>query len=254
VEGGLPLRPVRGYPAALAGRTLFLADLHIGIERDYWRMGVRVSGLSRKARELVERVLDVTNPRRIVVVGDLKHNVPDFTRREAQEVQAVFTLMEGQGEVIIVKGNHDGDLEAILPRATIVQGSGIRVGRIFCFHGHAWPDPDIFEAELAVMGHVHPAITLKHAFWSYTDKCWVFTKLRGEALAGRYEGAKDLPLVVVPAFSPIITGSNILDRDQWIGPIGENRAFEAPFDVFLLDGTYVGKMCPSPQGGAHQGG
>jgi len=254
VEGEFPLKPVRDFPAALAGKTLVLADLHIGIEREYWRMGIRVSGLSRKARELVERVLDVTNPKRIVIAGDLKHNIPDFTRKEAQEVQSIFSLLEGQGEVIIIKGNHDGDLEAILPRATIVPGSGIKIGRIFYFHGHAWPDPEIFEADIAVMGHIHPAITLKHAFWSYTDKCWVFTKLVGERLAKRYENARDLPLVVLPAFSPIITGSNVLDESQWIGPIGENKVFEIPFDVFLLDGTYVGKMCPSPQGGTHPGG
>ncbi|NPA76857.1 MAG: phosphoesterase, partial [Candidatus Diapherotrites archaeon] len=101
--------PVMGAPAAMAGKTLFIADLHVGIEREYWRAGVRVSGLSRRVRENVEQILDATNPKRIVVVGDLKHNIPDFTLREAEEVRTIAEIISSQGELIIAKGNHDGD-------------------------------------------------------------------------------------------------------------------------------------------------
>ncbi len=254
MEGDIPLRPVTGYPAALAGKTLVLADLHMGIEREYWRAGIRVSGISRKTYELLNRLLDATNPKRIVVVGDLKHNVPDFTRREAEEVRRVYELMEGQGEVIIVKGNHDGDLEAILPQATIVPPKGIKLGGIFFFHGHAWPDPDVFSAKIAVMGHIHPAVTIGDAFWRYTDKCWVFTEIRAERIADKYASPRNVPLVILPAFSPAITGANVLDVSQWIGPLGERRAFRTPLRIFLLDGTYVGELSPSPQDGGHSGG
>jgi len=189
-------------------KTLYIADLHIGIEREYWRAGVRVSGLSRKTRELLEKILDRTKPKRIIVAGDLKHNIPDFTQREAEDVQRIAELLKSQGELIIIKGNHDGDLEKILPNTPIYPGSGLEENGVYVLHGHARPAEDAKNAKMIVMGHIHPAVAC-------------------------------VPLLVLPAFSPIITGVDVSKQENMIGPIAKEfgRA-----EAFLLDGTYVGRV------------
>lgn len=227
MEGSFPVTPVIGAPAAMGKKTLYIADLHIGIEREYWRAGVRVSGLSRKTRELLEKILDRTKPKRIIVAGDLKHNIPDFTQREAEDVQRIAELLKSQGELIIVKGNHDGDLEKILPNTAIYPGSGLEENGVYVLHGHARPAEDAKNAKMIVMGHIHPAVAFRHKFGIQMEKVFLFAEWRS------------VPVLVLPAFSPIITGVDVSKQENMIGPIAKEfgRA-----EAFLLDGTYVGRV------------
>ncbi len=227
MEGYVPVTPVIGMPAAIREKTLYIADLHLGIEREYWRAGIRISGLSRKTRELVEEVLELTRPKRIIVAGDLKHNIPDFTQREAEEVRNIAELLQAQGELIIVKGNHDGDLEKILPNVPIYPGSGLEEERIYVLHGHAKPTKDAERAKMILMGHIHPAVAFRHKFGVQMEKVFLFAKWRG------------VPVLVLPAFSPIITGVDVKTRENLIGPVAKEFS-EA--EAFLLDGTYVGRV------------
>ncbi len=214
-------------PAAMMGKTLIVADLHIGIEREYWRAGVRVSGLSRRVRERVEEVLDRTRPKRIVIAGDFKHNIPDFTQREAEEVRRIAEVVESQGELLIVKGNHDGDIERILPWVPVYPGSGVEVNGVYIIHGHARPSDEIFDAAAIVMGHIHPAVAFKHRFGRQVEKVFLMAKWKG------------IPALVLPALSPAITGVDVTRRENMIGPVAKDLA---EINAFLLDGTYVGRI------------
>ncbi|MDN5358501.1 MAG: uncharacterized protein PWP76_344 [Candidatus Diapherotrites archaeon] len=227
MEGSFPLKLVKGYPAAVYRKTLIVADLHIGIEREFWRKGIRVSGLSRKTGELLEEVLDITKPKCTIVAGDLKHNIPDFTQREAEEVKRVTEFLASQGELLIIKGNHDGDLEKIIPWAHIAPGSGIKERDIYILHGHANPSMEIYEAKAAVMGHLHPAITLKHRFGVVKKKVFLTAEWQG------------IPVVVLPAFSPLIDGMDVTQAENLIGPVA--KQFERA-DAYLMDGTYVRRV------------
>ncbi len=220
-------RPVRSWPAAVAGKTLFIADLHIGIEREYWRAGVRASGISKLVERAVGQILGKVKPKRIIVVGDLKHNIPDYTKKEALEVQRVAELLASQGELIIVKGNHDGDLEKILPWASIYPAHGIVVDEILAIHGHARPGSVDERVKAAVMGHIHPAVAIKHRFGQNLEKAFLLAQWNG------------IQALVLPAFSPAITGVDVRNSENIIGPIA--KEFQRA-DAFLLDGTYMGRI------------
>jgi len=227
VEGSFPVKLIRNEPAVLLGKTLIIADLHIGIEREYWRAGIRASGLSRRVRERVEDLLERVKPKRIIVAGDLKHNIPDFTAREAEEVKHIAEVLSSQGELLVVKGNHDGDIERIIPWITIYPGSGIMIDDVYILHGHARPSDDIFDAKAIVMGHIHPALRLEHKFGGQIEKVFLFARWNG------------IPVVVLPAFSPLITGVDVSRRENLIGPVA--KEFESA-DAFLLDGTYARRI------------
>jgi len=172
-------------------------------------------------------VLEKVKPKRIVVVGDLKHNIPDFTRREALEVQGVAELMASQGELLIVKGNHDGDIEKIIPWATVLPAQGAVVDKILAIHGHARPGEIETRVRAVVMGHIHPAVAIRHRFGQNLEKAFLLAEWKG------------LPVLVLPAFSPAITGVDVKNVDNLIGPIAKEFSRT---EAFLLDGTYVGRI------------
>ncbi len=225
MEGSFPLKFVKGFPAVVAGKTLIIADLHVGIEREFWRAGVRASGLSRRVGERVEEILGRTRPKRIVIVGDFKHNIPDFTQREAEEVRRIAEMIASQGELLIVKGNHDGDIEKILPWAPVYPGSGMEIEGIYVLHGHARPAEDALGAKLLVMGHLHPAVTLRHRFGRVQKKAFV---------VGEWKG---IPIIVLPALSPLFVGMDVTVPENRIGPIGKDLDIK---QILLLDGTPLG--------------
>ncbi len=227
MEGSFPVKLIKGEPATIIGKTLVIADLHIGIEREYWRAGVRASGLSRKVGEAVERILERTKPKRIIVAGDFKHNIPDFTLREAEEVRRIAEVLSSQGELLVIKGNHDGDIEKIIPWVTVYPGSGTAIDGVYILHGHARPADDVFDAKVAVMGHIHPAIQLRHKFGGQMVKVFLLARWKG------------VPVVILPAFSPLITGMDVSRAENLIGPVAKD--FET-VDAFLLDGTYVRRV------------
>lgn len=226
MEGGLPLKFVRGFPAVLRGKTLIIADLHIGIEKEYWRAGIRASGLSDRIIEALGKVLEATKPKKIVVAGDFKHNIPYHTQKEAEDLRRAVEILSSQGELLIVKGNHDGDIEEILQGADVFS-PGILEDGVYIIHGHAHPTLEASGAEAIIMGHLHPALALKHKFGRVLKKVF---------LLGEWNG---VPIAVLPAFSPLITGMDIGVSGNRIGPLAKEIG---NMQAFLQDGTYIGEL------------
>ncbi len=231
----MDIKFVLNYPAIVVRRTLVIADLHVGIEREFWRAGVRVSGVSRKMETPLKELLEKVAPKKIIVLGDFKHNIPDFTRKEAEDVRALGELLASQGELIVVKGNHDGDIEGMLPFADILPASGFIERDVYFLHGHAWPKDEFLDAKLAIFAHIHPAYPIEHPFGRELRKVFV----RGILDLSPLGEEKEMPFILLPAFSPLFEGTDITNPDNWIGVFGRNKMIKH-FEAFLLDGTPVG--------------
>ncbi len=209
------LRFVEGEPAVLIGKTLVIADVHIGIEKELWRSGVLASGISEKAVEKFRELLERTRPRKIIINGDLKHNIPVFTRREAERVREFVEVGETYGRVLVVKGNHDGDIEDIIDN---VVGTVTREGGFYITHGHVrLPHRPV------IIGHVHPAYPIDLHFKKEPIKVFLLNE----------------NVVVLPAFSPFIVGNDVTDPENWLGPIARR---EDRFHAFTLEGFYLGEV------------
>ncbi|WP_318531471.1 hypothetical protein [Methanohalophilus profundi] len=85
----IDIEPLLDEPALLVkgqSRTLVLSDLHIGIEWDLYNSGFLVpSGLERRLKK-IEGYIEQTEPDRIVLLGDIKHNVPQISWQERDEI------------------------------------------------------------------------------------------------------------------------------------------------------------------------
>ena len=206
------------------GRTLVVADLHIGFEVAMAEEGNYVPSLLGKMVEDLKSVLLSGKFERLVINGDLKHSfIP--VRREKSELRAFFEGIEGLvDEIILVRGNHDVGV-AWLRELGVEIVDSLKIGGWTLVHGHK-----LEEGERFIIGHEHPAIRLRDEVGA-SVKVPIF--LRGEKL------------IVLPAFSPWAYGNDV--TREIVSPF--LRAFETdsmrvivPVEDELLDFGELGKL------------
>jgi hypothetical protein len=138
-------------------------------------------------------------------------------------------------------------------------------------HGHAWPSPEVLGCETLILGHLHPAITLRDAMgYRITKPAWVTAacdskKLLQGTLKAAGVSAKDnsekllnerfnvkraaVRCVFVPPFNDFLGGRPVNSQrpenhaDNGLGPLLRSGAVDmSDAEVHLLDGTYLGRV------------
>jgi len=240
------MRFLPGEPALLMGKTLVIADTHLGTERDYrvagYKFPSQTKELARKVLELVARI----HAEKLLIVGDVKHKVPGTSFQEEREVPDFFSRVSKQLPVEIVPGNHDGMLAKLLPDIKIHPTSGVLIDDVYLCHGHSWPSPEFLNASFLVISHNHPLIELKDRLgFRWLEKVWIRAALEKKAIAEKYTAKLKgrLPeLVVMPTFSDLVGGFAMNRTDKKpLGPVLKLAKLSGA-KVFLLDGTFLGEL------------
>jgi len=249
--------PVHGQPALSLNvggeRALVISDMHLGLEHELAGKGISLPSQVPKVCSRLTALLTQHRADRLVILGDVKHNVPVTTWHEWRELPELFERLVKLAKIDVVRGNHDGDLEGMVPReVTIHDPHGMVLGkrkRIGLMHGHTWPAPELLSTEMIIAGHNHPAIEFRDELGGRSiEPIWLRAKMNPKhfpkKLAPFLKGK--LPeLLVVPAFSELVGGAAVNRRmpRELIGPIfkaGAVKLDEA--EAYLLDGTFLGKI------------
>lgn len=260
---GVEAQPVPGERALVVmdgdRRVLVAADLHLGLERrmadEGWHMPSSTRGIVARLLALVKvHEVDV-----LALVGDIKDSVWKASLQEESELpRAMGELADAVGEIHLVKGNHDGDLEAWVPyrrHLTIHGGRGARIGGLGVCHGHTWPSQDVMASQLVVLAHNHPSVefvdSLGHRL---REPAWLRSRLVREASEERYPGA-DPQVILMPPFNELLTGTP-LNRPgfQGLGPLLARGLVDLEAaEVYLVDGIHLGRLGaitpPAEEGG-----
>ncbi len=201
--------------ALIVGRTAIIADLHLGLENV-------LSGVRVQIDDVIERIERIEGIERIVIAGDLKHEFGRNLPLEWEDVKALLNYLLDRGlDVVVVRGNHDNFLRAILKDFGLELLDEFDVEGWRVVHGHK-----DCEAEKIVMGHEHPAVKVR-LDGTYTFHCF---------LRVRHEGRV---IIVLPAFSPLVSGSDIT-ACNFISPIlrdvscDEVEVYAVNDDVYYL--------------------
>ena len=139
-------------------------------------------------------------------------------------------------------------------------------------HGHAWPSPEILGCETLIMGHLHPAITLRDALgYRLTRPAWVTAscdpqkllqgvlKAAGDRQKGNLENyfvkkfrtkLRSRRIVFLPPFNDFLGGRPVNSQrieethaGERLGPVLRTGAVDMDdAEVHLLDGTYLGHV------------
>jgi metallophosphoesterase superfamily enzyme len=269
------IRLLTPWPAMLVEaeeRIMLATDFHLGIEYELAKMGINIPYQTERFLGELLALVREHRPDRLLLLGDIKHGVPITSFQEKREIPRFFgALQEEVDRIDVVRGNHDANLQNLLPEGVEMHTSrGIMIGeefRIAAFHGHAWPYPRLMAADLMAMGHNHPAVRLNTPLGvRITERVWVRGHIDTARLASAFleqagveagedpirafeerfgVGVGDPQMVIMPAFNDLMGGLpvNAEAPKSLLGPMFRSGAVDIEgFDVCLLDGTFLGKV------------
>ncbi|MCQ8903634.1 MAG: metallophosphoesterase [Methanothrix sp.] len=215
-----------------AQRIMVVADVHLGIEYEMWLGGANVPSQTRKLLDRLRGLIDEQEPKRLIVLGDLKHNVPRTSWQERVEVPKFIESVSEIVEVLLVPGNHDTGLRDLAPDAEVCEPEGVVIDGIGYFHGHTWPDPEVLSARSLITAHLHPSVRLVDPLGaSRSERVWV------RAFSKEYKKE----IVVVPAFNPLCGSLPLNEMEDEKGPLMKLTDLRCS-RIYLLDGTYLGRL------------
>lgn len=233
-------------------KILAVADLHLGLSAELSNKGIEIPSQIPEARDRLMDFFDRENFDRLFLLGDVKHNIPVTSWEEWENLPDFFADLSREVDVEIVPGNHDGDIDGLIPRDVVlheVGGTTIGEGKIGFVHGHAWPNPELFGAEVIVMGHNHPTIEFKDEIGGRVNEpAWVRAELKVENLPDdlrKEVSGEDPEVMVIPAFNRLVGGGAVNDKipEDLLGPIFNAGAINLDeAKIYLIDGTFLGKL------------
>jgi len=267
------------YPAMLIRkgkkRVLLVADLHIGWEIALAQKGVHIPSQTPKIKEKILQTIEKSKPTHLIFLGDIKHTVTTAELGEWRDIPELFeNVLKAVPNVSVIPGNHDGNIEPLLPEGVkLLPSTGVAVGDVGLFHGHAWPAPELLRCRNLVMGHLHPVVVFRDPLgFRITRQVWMKApcktaelakallkklniKVEENPLTGFQESfgvnPKASQLFVLPSLNeflggqPVNTGNVRKGRKykEFIGPILRSGSVEIDqAETYLLDGTFVGTI------------
>lgn len=240
---------ISGAPAAVVGRALVVADLHLGIEFELYRKGVHLEVQWPKAAVRLQQLMQESECSELIILGDAKHDIYGLEEREKQMMRAFFSklLETTANKITVCKGNHDGQLQELAAEGLITlygaEGFARKQGSTSYgfFHGHAWPSEKVGNAEVLLMGHNHPLIELTDKLgFRWSEQTWIIGKS-----TAKKEAKKQKKAIVFPAFNPLSGGLafNTHACKEILGPLFENELFDLEnAEARLLSGVPLGKI------------
>ncbi len=241
------ISPVFNTPLLLVEgkeRVLVAADLHLGIEYELWLCGVSIPSQTERLLERLQNQIAEIKPDRLLLLGDVKHNVPKTSWQEKREIPDFLLRLSEKLKVDIVPGNHDSGLADMAPMGIRMRpSSGFVLDGVGYFHGHTWPGKEIMRADLLVAAHLHPALRLKDLLGcSLSRPIWARAPLLAEAVQKQYGFAHDAEIVIAPAFNDLCGGLPLNEPcEEARGPLLTLTDLDHT-RVYLLDGTDLGLL------------
>ncbi len=232
---------VKGIPALFIKKEklVVVGDLHIGIAERLEKEGVHLpNAAERMALDLVGIVKE-KRAEGVAILGDVKESIGYAERDELASIKKFFDIVTKEvGSVRIAKGNHDGNIEKIFS----VLGIGVEVkkqilaGDFALLHGNALPSDEAMKKRYIVVAHGHIAIERL----GKVEKAWLVANANKKK-CGECRG--DAKLIVMPAFSSLVTGSLISERSKDYIPLLRRGLFDyESAQIYSIQGKKLGTV------------
>lgn len=256
-------------------KTIVIADPHLGWETALQPKGIHIPSQTPKILHKLVMLLSKYKPNTLLILGDLKYTVVTAKAGEWHDIPEFLNeLKQHVSSISIVRGNHDANLEPLLPeKISLLPASGTIIGDIGFFHGHKWPSPALLKCKTLIMGHLHPMLVFRDpAGFRITKQAWVKVPCKSETLTKlllrksglKIEGTPEATLkkhykfkpqtaqiFVMPSFNDFLGGKPVNEVKQrkkaeggaLIGPVLRSEAVDIDnAELYLLDGTYIGTL------------
>lgn len=189
-------------------KILIVSDFHLGYEEMLREEGVLVPRFQLKdVLKRLEKILKKIRPKKIIINGDLKHEFGKVLNQEWRDVLGLVDFLLGNcKELVLIKGNHDIFLGPIARKRSVKVVKDYLIGDKLITHGDKIKKT---AAKTIIIGHEHPAISLKEEGKIEKYKCF---------LGGKWKG-KDL--IVMPSFNFLFEGTDVI-KEELLSPYLED--------------------------------
>lgn len=175
------------------GPTAVLGDLHLGYESALEEEGMYIPRMNTESiRDAINNILYEYEPKRVVLLGDIKHDFKRSRYEAREEVKKIIQMLMEASEVIVVKGNHDNFLQNILSDLGLMAVDYVDLCGFRMEHGHV--DSHV---RPVIIGHEHPSVRIPSEMGGGMKiQCFVHQKEEG--------------IIVLPPFSPFSSGNDLV--------------------------------------------
>ena len=245
-----------------AFKIIVLADLHLGLEQERKRRGIRFAQISQKVLDTLIRDIEREKPSHVFILGDIKESIGYKTSKEEFLVRNLFSyLSEHNWPCKIAQGNHDADLisnEYKNISLSPPQGFSFPISKnksIGFAHGHAYPSK-AYETQtfLLILGHLHPVVQLSEDHVNAIHRLPVFLRTnKTSELTHRITQIfpQKAPvtssilqeILILPAYNEFLGGSVVnFSQDSIRKGFCSQLLRNLDFEVILTNGTVLGKI------------
>lgn len=221
-------------------RSLIVSDLHIGFENNLETNGIFI-GKNTTTDETIkelESIIDSEKADSLILLGDVKSSIKSIAKSEWDDVPKFLKKMNDRINTILIPGNHDANIEKLVPEGILLGSSyGMVIENILFTHGHTMPSDNFSHVDKIVMGHVHPVFFQEDSLLN-GQRVWVSIKTEKQKIFPSALG--DLEIIIVPSFNKYFYATHKKQYKKSISPILEKAKEYSNARIVTLDGTIIG--------------
>ncbi len=235
-------RIVQSQPALIledTKRYLIVTDLHIGFESKLAANNIYVDPKDTISEmiQTLQDIIDATKPDSLILLGDVKSSVESISKIEWSAVPLFFEIGK-KIETIVVPGNHDSNIQRLVPDwIAVSSSSGIVIGDVLLTHGHVMPSENLSQVNKIVMGHVHPVYFQEGSVLD-GQRVWVSIKAEKSKVFPSSQG--QIEITIMPSFNRYFYATYKKNHKRSISPIIEAVKGPSSAKIATLDGSIIG--------------
>ena len=234
---------VPGKPALLIEgqkKYLVVTDLHIGFESGFTSKEIflgKNTTINETIDELLE-IIDSEKPDSVVLLGDVKSSIKSISKIEWNDVPLFFEKIKTKCDVILIPGNHDANIQRLVPEdVSLISSSGMVEDNILFTHGHTMPSENFAHVKKIIMGHTHPVFFQEESIVN-GQRVWISIKADKGQIFPSQSG--EIEIIIVPSFNKYFYATNKKKYKKSISPIIEKLKKISSAKIVTLDGTIIG--------------
>jgi hypothetical protein len=220
-------------------KNLIVTDIHIGFENSMTSNKIFIgknSTITETIQELSE-IIDAEKPDSVILLGDIKSSIKNITRNEWDEVPLFFKKIKQKCDVILIPGNHDGNIQKLVPEdITMISSIGMVEENVLFTHGHTMPSENFSHVEKIIMGHIHPVFFQEDSIMN-GQRAWISLKTEKKKIFPSTSG--ELEIIIVPSFNRYFYATHKRTYKKSTSPIIERLEILSA-KIVSLDGIILG--------------
>jgi hypothetical protein len=219
-------------------RHLIISDLHIGFENTFVTNDIYIepSIIVEEASNEIISLFEAEKADSLILLGDIKASVDSISKIEWQAIPRFFEMIK-KINTTLIPGNHDGNIQRLLPdNVRVTSPAGIVLGDTLLTHGHTMPSENLSQVNKIIIGHVHPVFFQEGSVLD-GQRVWVSLKTEKNQLFPSLKG--ELEILIVPTFNKYFYASHKKYKKS-ISPILERVKKIHSAKIVTLEGSIIG--------------